>query len=403
MQLIPGPTETLTPDEFQNWSYVTELFLENSSPKLEEAIITEATKRFVNVRRARALQAQGSDNQALEISFKLVASHTAGSVLQVLYEDAFATSENKALYLQELSSAVPKLAGTETVKIVVQEDNTPAGGDESSSNTGVIVGACVGVGVCVLLLGIVIHRRRRSKTEDDGKAMQEVPRQRPLPSAPGRSNPSHDPTTNYSSSTEQQRHELSQPQQQMWTNVLTLNMEHPDDVSTLEGGTLPDNMTVGRMYEDPTAAVGSHYDLYGINYNKPAAALSGKPTATIASYEHQKFAHNVLYNLDMIAGDADDDQTVKPYQIQAPPGSRLGLVVESSSKVPYIRTVKPGSIFSGQVEAGDLLLQVNDRDVTNMTALDVSELIASQQHLQITLLLVRPNKPNDQWSMDENL
>lgn len=68
------------------------------------------------------------------------------------------------------------------------------------------------------------------------------------------------------------------------------------------------------------------------------------------------------------------------YEVEAPAGL-LGLVIDTSDEgLPTIRAIKETSCLVNQVQVGDILLSVDDEDVTPMMASTVSRLISSKQH-----------------------
>ena len=71
------------------------------------------------------------------------------------------------------------------------------------------------------------------------------------------------------------------------------------------------------------------------------------------------------------------------FEVEAPSGL-LGLVIDTSDEgLPTIRAIKETSCLRGQVQVGDILMAVDDEDVTPMMASTVSRLIASKQHQPI--------------------
>ena len=197
---------------------------------------------------------------------------------------------------------------------------------------------------------------------------------------------------------------------QNWTNEITLDLQAADDISTLEGGTLPDNITVGRFYDDHTATVdlnNYHHAAYGMHGGpdegtadegaslSKASQLGSLVSASRrielsdeASFEAQ-FSPDGMAPLEEVIG-----SRVKPFIIEAAPGVKLGMVIESETKVglPYVRAVRSDSEFRNQVQEGDLVISVNRHDVTNLTAMAVSELISAKQFEHRTLVFGRPEK-----------
>jgi C-terminal processing protease CtpA/Prc len=81
---------------------------------------------------------------------------------------------------------------------------------------------------------------------------------------------------------------------------------------------------------------------------------------------------------------------ISPFEVRAPPGL-LGMVVDSlpNGGPPIVRAIQPNSVLEGKVRIGDRLLSVNNKDVTGLTAKDVSNLISFKQNEERLLKFVR--------------
>ena len=67
---------------------------------------------------------------------------------------------------------------------------------------------------------------------------------------------------------------------------------------------------------------------------------------------------------------------VQPFEVRVPSG-KLGMVVDTpNGGVPVVRAIRPDSVLHGTVLVGDRLISVDNKDVTNLTALEVSSLIS---------------------------
>lgn len=197
-----------------------------------------------------------------------------------------------------------------------------------------------------------------------------------------------------------------------------------DDVSTLDGGTIPD-MALGAAGDEPTASVNMDFD-YNKNRYRSSATVdehsrftsSTNPTAfTTLSKLGMRSATSSLFDrnnddqsFDQQFADMDDEEImtavgsmnwsrtrsndkdanaalmndianrVRPFEVMAPPGM-LGLVIDSpNGSVPVIRAIKPSSVLYPQVQVGDRLISVDHQNVTNMTATQVSHLITQKQN-----------------------
>jgi hypothetical protein len=207
-----------------------------------------------------------------------------------------------------------------------------------------------------------------------------------------------------------------------------------DDVSTLDGGTLPE-MAAGTGDDEPTASVNMDFD-YNKNQYRSSATVdersrftsSTNPTAvTTLSKLGLRSATSSLFDrnndeqsFDQQFADMDDEEIitavgsmnwsrpasndknlnsaammndianrVRPFEVIVPPGM-LGLVIDSpNGSVPVIRAIKPTSVLYPQVKVGDRLISVDHQNVTNMSATQVSNLITQKQHQNRTFVFCR--------------
>ena len=202
-----------------------------------------------------------------------------------------------------------------------------------------------------------------------------------------------------------------------------------DEVSTLGGGTLPNEFVFGQ--DEPTASVNMDYDFNRNQYRVPDAEERTQSQFTTASNPTTFTNFSKLGLLGQQADfDADDhsfeeqfaeldhdirstkyDTTttqqqqqpnnanyqdhpdisnrVKPFEVRAPPG-KLGMVVDTpNGGVPVVRAIKPDSVLNGSVKVGDRLISVDHVNVTSMSALEVSNLISLKQHQQRLLIFCR--------------
>jgi hypothetical protein len=84
----------------------------------------------------------------------------------------------------------------------------------------------------------------------------------------------------------------------------------------------------------------------------------------------------------------------RKFAVEVPPG-KLGMIIDApvANEPPVVHTIKPESILVATVQAGDLLLAVDGRDVTQYTAVQVSQLISAQSDQQRTLIFLRKLQP----------
>jgi hypothetical protein len=77
------------------------------------------------------------------------------------------------------------------------------------------------------------------------------------------------------------------------------------------------------------------------------------------------------------------------FAVEVPPG-KLGMIIDTPDNgPPMVHTVKPESILCSTVQAGDLLLSVDDDNVTHMSAVQVSKLISIKSDQHRTLVFLR--------------
>jgi hypothetical protein len=241
-------------------------------------------------------------------------------------------------------------------------------------------------------------------------------------------------------------------QQQRWTNEIVVDPS-ADDVSTLGGSVLAgylDPTTTKNdatnnnhpVEDEPTASVNLDYDYNRNQYrsdvedrsrttnpttftngtaftasklgmNQNASSGSNDNTilysddvsfeelyadmidtnATTTMEDNNKGSNQVIMNHPRVQQLAN---IVKPYEIRAPPG-KLGMVVDTpNGSVPIVRAIKPDSVLYGTVCIGDRLISVDHKDVTSMTALDVSNLISIKQNQHRLLVFCRIQQPQQQ-------
>jgi hypothetical protein len=163
----------------------------------------------------------------------------------------------------------------------------------------------------------------------------------------------------------------------------------------------------GRAYISSEIEVGTSSELSSLGDPIPisaswvgvegsATSMSGTPDHLSLDYDFQKalgndFAPSSVGTEDSIPTSllTKDDNTlsvgyvvkdvIDNFEVEAAPGP-LGLVLETSDEgIPAVYMIKPSSRLAGQVQVGDWLLRVDEKDVTAMWASDASRYIASKQ------------------------
>lgn len=206
-----------------------------------------------------------------------------------------------------------------------------------------------------------------------------------------------------------------------------------DDVSTLDGGTLPD-MVLGNGGDEPTASVNNDFD-YNKNRYRSSASGADEQSRFTSSTNPTAFTSFSKLGIRNMPSSVDDDQTfeqqfadmdeeeimtavgsmnwtarsrinnnnsssalmndianrVRPFEVMVPPGM-LGLVIDTpNGSVPVIKAIKPTSVLYPQVQVGDRLISVDQQNVTNMSSLEVSRLITQKQHQKRVFVFCRLN------------
>lgn len=150
----------------------------------------------------------------------------------------------------------------------------------------------------------------------------------------------------------------------------------------------------------------------GVGVEGSATSMSGTPDYLTFDYDFQKaldsdFDPSLVGTEDSIPPSllTKDDNTlsigyvvkdiVDNFEVEAAPGP-LGLVLETSDEgIPAVSMIKPSSQLAGQVQVGDRLLRVDEKDVTVMWASDASRYIASKQANPVRrFLFARPLEKN---------
>lgn len=391
MRLTPMSAK-MSPDQLSNWIETTEQFiLQSAGEDTKDMKISSTVQTIVEASNRSRNRRQLQQQQAVEISFTLDGTHDKNKSLSEIFLSAFDSESKQNEYLDSLKASDQEFQDLESVQAEVADgsdtnkDTSPDSG--GSSSIGIIIGVVVGVVVVAGVGGFFVYRnKKKSQSKPDKSSVKASTK-----TSPSKQQQQLQQDTTASSS--EPNLMLPYQQQQRWTNEIVVNQDSCDDISTLEGGTIYDGMTLG-VRDDPTATVNLNYDDY--KSTAEGTALSnlcklGLGTAGVledddASFEEQ-YARDVLENID-----DDDDTKVKPFVVHAPPGL-LGMVVESNGGVPMVRMIKGNSPLRHRVRVGDLVISVNRQDTSAMTAMEVSDLVSRQQHRERTLVFVRPEKP----------
>jgi hypothetical protein len=319
--------------------------------------------------------------------------------------------------------------------------------DEKSGSMGLLIALAGGGSALIVfaVLGIVMYQRKHSRNGDrSGGSKEIITREGETPSDDNDEYYGGDDPVgplNFANNHRHNKNNLHSPMsksQQRWTNEIVVDPS-ADDVSTLGGSVLasyldpttndPNNDTNNNnntsVEDEPTASVNLDFDYNKNQYRSDVEDRSRTVnTETTGPSTFTNFTTKLGMNGEAIFSDDAsfdelyaeiDDETdtnektnhpprtmlhhsshlnkiasmVKPFEVRAPPG-KLGMVVDTpNGGVPVVRAIRPDSVLHGNVLVGDRLISVDNKDVTNMTALDVSSLISLKQHQHRLLVFCR--------------
>lgn len=308
------------------------------------------------------------------------------------------------------------------------------------SSTGLLV-ALAGGGTALILfaiIGIVFYQRQGNKNSkgSSNNSKENITKEGETPSDNDEYYGGDGPVGPLNFSSNHHTRDPNSPSQQRWTNEIVVDPS-ADDVSTLGGSVLVgyldptttnpnnNNNNTSHVEDEPTASVNLDFDYNNNQYRSDVEDRSRTVnTEATGPTTFTNFTSKLGMNGEaMFSDDAsfdelyaemddapDNDKTnhpvaknpshlnkmanmVKPFEVRAPPG-KLGMVVDTpNGGVPVVRAIRPDSVLHGSVLVGDRLISVDNKDVTNMTALEVSSLISLKQHQHRLLVFCRIQQP----------
>ena len=156
-----------------------------------------------------------------------------------------------------------------------------------------------------------------------------------------------------------------------------------DEISTLGESTLWDQD--GSTIQSDAHTVSIQSDSEYLRAHKAAHGHRKGSLKSVYEEDEESSTPSAAFSLEEIM--SHPHETI---DVRVPPG-KLGIVMDSSaSGHPMIYSVKPGSAMEGQVEMGDRLIQVDNMDVSRMTAREVAELITDSRKQERRMVFVRP-------------
>ena len=344
-------------------------------------------------------------------------------------------------------------APTETPVTTPTSEASSKSGETSNSSTGLLVALAGGGTALILfaIIGIVFYQRHNNKSSSkgsSGNSKENITKEGETPSDNdeyyyGGNGPVG--PLNFTNHQHHHSRDPNSPAQQRWTNEIVVDPS-ADDVSTLGGSVLVgyldptttnnpnnNNNNTSHVEDEPTASVNLDFDYNNNQYrsdveDRSRTVFTEATGPTSFTNFTSKFGMNgeAMFSddasFDELYADMEDttdvnDKTannnshrvattnhpshlhnnnnnkianmVKPFEIRAPPG-KLGMVVDTpNGGVPVVRAIRPDSVLHGNVLVGDRLISVDNKDVTNMTAVEVSSLISLKQHQSRLLVFCR--------------
>jgi hypothetical protein len=312
---------------------------------------------------------------------------------------AFNDQSKRDLYISQLQSANSAAFGTvENVVLLVDgaelpEDTTTKVDNKSGvfddQTLWIIIGAVGGsISLVIIISALYAMGKNRRKQEELETAT----------SNRGRVGGNKQTLT---ADTKNLRHQLSYDSDLSASNKLAFAAEidvdfHNDDVSTLGDPTY-----YGGATDQRTASVGGPASNYSNNIaDSRERLLSDDEDDVVLFSESNLSKQNDDIVVHTVLDIDDDDNNARlsaatkggsKYAVEVPPG-KLGMIIDSPDNgPPIVHTIKPESILCATVQAGDLLISVDNENVTHMTAVQVSKLISLKSDQQRTLIFLRKN------------
>jgi C-terminal processing protease CtpA/Prc len=190
-----------------------------------------------------------------------------------------------------------------------------------------------------------------------------------------------------------------------------INVERQDDISTLGDpmfGLMINAPSADR--DERTASVAADYD-YARQFLGGTTMLTARDRVHSTESDFLSSAHTESFSkLSALPEDNpnrifDDDvsfeeqygptdgkeeqEGVEKIRVIVPPG-KLGMVIDTpGGGCPVVHNIKPESILVDRIQVGDQLVSVDQEDVTQMTAVQVSKLISLRSNQTRVLVFVR--------------
>jgi Protocadherin len=422
---------------------------------LETAIYLQKLQSDTNARRTRQrilLPLRVGINVAMEY----VTTNDTMTDARELVRNAFSTNDKEETFIQRLKLSNPTAFGTVTkLAVFVDGQATSNGNNDNPTNVSpinddptknkdtdvhlwIILVAAIGgaVSVVAFLIVILVVVRRRSSNSNHRHKQTNNSNNNSHQYKPNNNNNnknshhqqykpnSHKPTQKTSSMIKKKvayntmandnnnndgtNNDMEEAMLQFAAEIRLEN--RADDVSTLGDPVgLPATQYTGlqqpqqHVRDERTASVGADYDY---------AKQHGMMGQRLSSSDHDGLDPFRAHTLGPMTGGvyvSEDEQsfeqqfelldTERKLVFQVPPG-KLGMVIDTpDDSPPLVHAIKPGSVLDGKVQVGDLLITVDDRNVTDWSAVQVSKLISARSDQQRTLVFLRPTRQRAESSV----
>lgn len=429
MLLTTVTVQRLSGEAAIDYESVTKTHIENTIPTLGLSNVQVTTvdvdidsqtvvqnQRKLQQKHNRNLQSSETTSYALKVTFVTLFKYLAATKQDAAswIEQSFDTKQKLNDYRLELRNANDVFSTLTNVQILLINNKKPDGNDDFTTspvqepdtnddddalNLWLIVGCAAGGTVGIIVLGLLVSRHC-SKKKDEGGTVATT-------AAGGKSkapSSSHYAPSGMFDTTDDENHHHHQYQY-----AAEINVERQDDISTLGDpmfGLMINAPSADR--DERTASVAADYDYARQFLGGTTTMLTARDRVHSTESDFLSSAHTESFS--KLVGDNpnrifDDDASfeeqygptdgkeeqegVEKIRVIVPPG-KLGMVIDTpGGGCPVVHNIKPESILVDRIQVGDQLVSVDQEDVTQMTAVQVSKLISLRSNQTRVLVFVR--------------
>ena len=122
----------------------------------------------------------------------------------------------------------------------------------------------------------------------------------------------------------------------------------------------------------------------GLNVSPNALKEAQRQRQQFSFVPQERNSMHSLYPDDFDISDLD----CVSFDHDCPPGP-LGVMIDTTTRGPMIHSIKPNSVLFGVIAPGDIIIALDGKDTTNMTAPLITSLMASksqQRRRRLTIL-----------------